>query len=68
MKTDPIFNPGVTVGREASHRYAVFAKKHRWGHFRLKRDAEAFAEDLRHGRAFYSEAGSRLIQNRPGTR
>lgn len=56
-----IYNDGVTVEREARRRFAVLSKGHRWGHFRLRRDAEAFAEDVRHGHAFLSHAASRLV-------
>lgn len=59
----PIYNPNVRVVAESPHRYAVFSSQHRWGHFRLRRDAEAFAEDVRRGQAFFSEVIDRLIQN-----
>lgn len=61
---EPIYNEGVTVEREGRRRFAVISNGHRWGHFLLRRDAEQFAEDVRHGRAFFSEPGQRLLQRK----
>lgn len=57
-------NKGVTVEREGRRRFAVVSNGHRWGHFLLRRDAEQFADDVRHGRALFSEPGQRLIQRK----
>jgi hypothetical protein len=61
---EPIYNKGVTVEREGRRRFAVISNGHRWGHFLLRRDAEQFAEDVRHGRALFSEPGQRLLQRK----
>lgn len=60
--TPCIYNEGVRVVKEGPRRFAVYAKDERWGHFRLLRDAKTFADDVRFGRAFLSDAAARLIR------
>lgn len=57
-----IYNEGVRVVKEGPRQFAVYAKEERWGHFRLLRDAKTFADDVRFGRAFFSEVAPRLVR------
>lgn len=59
-----IYNPGVRVVREAPRRFAVYSGEHRWGHFARLTDAKEFADDVRFGRALFSNVGQKLIQKK----